>query len=127
SDVFDLLPVFCFDSNKTVGNQTAQVQRNLRAIAVRHRYWPAILTCPVCLSRLSKRGEKFARCRDADRIAPNSFCELLCREMAGLPGARGCEDASEECKHNKVYQTNHLLWLCAHRSKGQGESRATLV
>ena len=44
SNVFNLLTVFCFDSNEAVGNQPAEIQRDLRTIAVRDGHWPAILT-----------------------------------------------------------------------------------
>src|SRR5260370_1202499 len=63
--------------------------RDLRPILVCHRYWPAILPRPVRFPRLSKRREKFARCRDADRVASNGFCQLIRREMTGFLSAHG--------------------------------------
>ena len=43
-DIFDLLTVLGFDGDEAISNQTAEVQGDLRAIAIGHRYWPTVLS-----------------------------------------------------------------------------------
>ena len=107
SDVFDLLTVLCFDRDKAVGNQPAEIQRDLRAVAVSYRHWPAILTRPVRLLQLSKRGKEFARCRDADRVASDGFFQLIGWKTPGVGGAGRCENTCRQCKESQFGQTNH--------------------
>ena len=57
ANIFDLLAVFCFNSDKAIGDQATQVKGNLRAIAIRHWHRRAILPRPVYFARFFECGE----------------------------------------------------------------------
>ncbi len=80
ANVFDLLAVLRFDGNETIGDQTAEVQRDLRAVSISCRNGAAILTCPIWLARFFERGEKFAGSRDTDGIVANGLGHLIGRK-----------------------------------------------
>src|ERR1700730_14831026 len=55
--IFDLLSVARLDRDETIGNETAEVERNLRAVTVSHRDRRTILTWPVYFCRFRKSRE----------------------------------------------------------------------
>src|SRR6202040_1864128 len=79
-DIFDLLAILRFDRDETIGNQPAEVKRDLRAVAIGRWNRAAILTGPIGLARLFQRGKEFSRRRDTDGIIADSFCKLICRK-----------------------------------------------
>ena len=44
ADILDLLTVLGFHGDESIGNQTAEIERDLRAIGVGHRNWAAVLS-----------------------------------------------------------------------------------
>ena len=83
ADILDLLTVLCFDGDKSIGNQAAQVQRDLRPVAIGHRDRRAILAGPVRFARLFQRCEQFARRRNTDRLGADGPGQLVGRQPRG--------------------------------------------
>src|SRR6266498_619867 len=95
-NILDLLTILCFHGDKAISNQTAEVEGDLRAITVRYRNWSTILARPVYLTGLFERGEKFARRRNSNRIAPGGFCQLVGRNAPGLRASSNQDTARED-------------------------------
>src|SRR5207248_10365759 len=75
TNIFDLLTVFCFDSDEPIGNKSAEIKRNLCSIAVSHWHRRPVLPRPVYFPRLLESCEQLSRCRNADRIGFDRFCK----------------------------------------------------
>src|SRR5207244_4553472 len=105
-DVFDRVTVFGFDRDKAIGDQAAEVEGDLRTVTIRHGHRAAILTGPICFTRLLKRREKFTRCRDADGIASNCLGKLISRETSDFR-AGGHKNDAHQADRTQSLQTNH--------------------
>jgi hypothetical protein len=105
-DVFNLLTVLRFNRDETIGNQTAEVERDLRAVLVVCRNRPAILAGPVWLPRFFQRGKKFARSRNADGIDAYRLSELIRRKTRWLRTDHGTAHQQKR-EGSKAPQTIH--------------------
>ena len=66
ADVFNLLAVFGFNRDESVGDQTAKIERDLGAVFVAGRDWSAHLADPIRFPWLFQRRKKFARSWNGD-------------------------------------------------------------
>src|SRR5262249_24326486 len=84
ANVLDLLAVLRFHGDEAVSDQTAEIKRNLGAIAIGDRNWPTIFLLPVDLSRLGQRREEFSRSWNCYRVALDRLGHLIGRQVIGF-------------------------------------------